>query len=95
MDRTSKAYFARPGRKLGSNCPGYFGEGCTASRIAHAYLTADMEAADIGLAAVTFSAGIAGLVNHLHVVDGSPEMLAAAQSGWQALENLEFHLAEA
>lgn len=95
MDRTSKAYFARQAENWDQIAAGYFGEGVRQAAIAHAYLTADMEAADIGAGSGYISAGIAGLVNHLHVVDGSPEMLAAAQNGLAGFENLEFHLAEA
>ena len=53
-----------------------------------------MTVADVGAGTGFVAAGLAPLVKHVHVLDGSPEMLDVARKNLAQFENLEFHVAD-
>lgn len=59
-----------------------------------AFLHPDMIAADIGAGTGFIAAGLVDRVSKVHVVDGSPAMLAAARRNLASFTNVEFHEAD-
>lgn len=59
-----------------------------------AFLHPDMIAADIGAGTGFIAAGLVDRVSRVHVVDGSPAMLAAARKNLAPYANVEFHEAD-
>ena len=79
---------------MGSLRSGYFTEAVREAAIARAYLHPEMVVADVGAGTGFMSAGLAPLVQQVHVVDGSPAMLDVARKNLAAFDNLEFHQAD-
>ena len=62
--------------------------------IAKAYLHPSMIAANLGAEAGLMAAGLAPLVQQLHVLEASAERLAAARQKLGAFENIRYHLTD-
>ncbi|HOW90952.1 MAG TPA: arsenite methyltransferase [Anaerolineaceae bacterium] len=73
---------------------GYFSEAVRAAAIAKAYLHPQMIVADVGAGTGFMAAGLAPLVRHVHVLDGSAEMLEQARKNLSAFTNVEFKQAD-
>jgi arsenite methyltransferase len=95
MNNPSSTYFEKVAGQWDTLRSGYFGEAVRTAAIAKAYLRPEMTAADIGAGTGFMAAGLAPLVHKVHVLDGSPEMLAVARQNLAGFANIETHLAEA
>jgi ubiquinone/menaquinone biosynthesis C-methylase UbiE len=90
----SATYFEKVAADWDNLRSGYFTESVRDSAIAKAHLHPDMIAADIGAGTGFVTAGVAPLVQKVHVLDGSEAMLAIARQNLAEFSNLEFHLAD-
>ena len=90
----SAPYFEKVAGQWDELRTGYFGEAVRESAIARAYLHPSMTVADVGAGTGFMAAGLAPLVSQVHVLDGSPEMLAVARRNLAAHTNLSFHHAD-
>jgi ubiquinone/menaquinone biosynthesis C-methylase UbiE len=90
----SAPYFAQVANQWDTLRSGYFTEGVRGIALAKAYLHPNMTVADVGAGTGFVAAGLAPLVKRVHVLDGSPEMLAVARQNLAAFANVNFHLAE-
>ena len=73
---------------------GYFRENVRDAAIAKAYLHPKMTVADVGAGTGFMAAGLAPLVEKVHLLDGSPAMLEVARKNLAQFDNLEFHTAD-
>jgi arsenite methyltransferase len=90
----SAPYFEKVAGQWDDLRKGYFTEAVRASAIQKAYLHPEMIVADVGAGTGFVAAGLAPLVKHVHVLDGSPEMIEIARKNLAKFENLEFHVAD-
>ncbi len=90
----SAAYFEEVADKWDSLRSGYFTEAVRASAIQKSYLHPDSIVADVGAGTGFIAEGLAPLVKHIHVLDGSPQMLEVARKNLAKYGNLEFHVAD-
>jgi ubiquinone/menaquinone biosynthesis C-methylase UbiE len=89
----SAPYFAQVADQWDALRSEYFTEAVRQSAIDKAYLHPAMVVADIGAGTGFMAAGLAPLARHVHVVDGSPEMIAVARRNLAGYENIEYHTA--
>lgn len=73
---------------------GYFREAVREAAIDKAYLHPKMTVADVGAGTGFMTAGLAALVEKVHLVDGSTAMLDVARKNLAQFDNLEFHEAD-
>jgi arsenite methyltransferase len=73
---------------------GYFREAVREAAIAKAYLHPKMSVADVGAGTGFMAAGLAPVVEKVHLLDGSPAMLEIARQNLKQFNNLEFHTAD-
>jgi arsenite methyltransferase len=90
----SAAYFEKVAGQWDSLRQGYFNEAVREVAIDKAYLHPEMIAADVGAGTGFMAAGLAPLVDHVHVLDGSPAMLEVARQNLAQFDNVEFHAAD-
>ena len=90
MTAASAAYFERVADQWDTLRAGYFQEEVREAAIAHAYLRPEMTVADVGSGTGFMAAGLAPLVSHVYVLDGSAAMLDVARSNLAALTNVAF-----
>lgn len=89
-----KEYFDQVAAQWDELRSGYFNDQMRQSAISKAYLHPNMVVADIGAGTGSMAAGLAPLVQHVHLVDGSAAMLQVAQSSLSSFPNLSFHEAD-
>ncbi len=94
QNNPSAGYFEKVAGQWDTLRSGYFTEAVREAAIRKAYLHAEMTVADVGAGTGFMAAGLAPLVQHVHVLDGSPQMLAVAKQNLAGFGNVEFHLAE-
>ena len=90
MTTASAAYFERVAGQWDTLRAGYFQEEVREAAIAHAYLRPEMTVADVGSGTGFMAAGLAPLVSHVYVLDGSAAMLEVARGNLAALTSVEF-----
>ncbi|MCU0488797.1 MAG: arsenite methyltransferase [Anaerolineales bacterium] len=90
----SAAYFEQVAGQWDRLRSGYFSPAVRMAAIAKAYLHPQMIVADVGAGTGFVAAGLAPLVSKVHLLDGSPAMLAAARKNLAGFDNLEFHQAD-
>lgn len=75
----SSDYFEKVASQWDDLRAGYFTEAVREVAIRKAYLHPEMTVADVGAGTGFIAAGLAPLVKHVHVLDGSPAMLEVAR----------------
>lgn len=90
----SSSYFEKVASQWDDLRAGYFTEAVRDSAFQKAYLHPEMIVADVGAGTGFIAAGLAPLVKHIHVIDGSPQMLDVARKNLASFTNLEFHTAD-
>jgi ubiquinone/menaquinone biosynthesis C-methylase UbiE len=90
----SAPYFGKVAGRWDDLRSGYFTEAVREVAIRKAYLHPDMTVADVGAGTGFVAAGLAPLVRHVHILDGSPEMIAVAKKNLTHFGNVEFHVAD-
>jgi arsenite methyltransferase len=90
----SAPYFAQVAEQWDQLRQGYFTEAVRQAAIDRAYLHPQMVVADVGAGTGFVSAGLAPLVQHVHLLDGSAAMLEVARRNLAGFNNLSFHLAD-
>ncbi|MCU0486626.1 MAG: arsenite methyltransferase [Anaerolineales bacterium] len=73
---------------------GFLTENVRERAIAKAYLHPSMAVASVGAGTGFMAAGLAPLVQQVHVLDASAEMLAAARQNLSAFSNVNYHRAD-
>lgn len=90
----SVVYFEKVADQWDQLRSGYFTEAVRDAAIAKAYLHPSMTIADIGAGTGFMTVGLAPLVSHIHVLDGSDAMLDVARKNLAQFTNLNFQVAE-
>jgi ubiquinone/menaquinone biosynthesis C-methylase UbiE len=90
----SEAYFEQVAGQWDTLRTGYFREAVREAAIARAYLHPKMHVADVGAGTGFLAAGLAPLVEKVHLLDGSAAMLEVARRNLEHFTNLEFHTAD-
>lgn len=90
----SADYFEKVAGQWDNLRTGYFREAVREAAIAKAYLHPKMIVADVGAGTGFLSAGLAPLVEKVHLLDGSAAMLDVARENLKQFPNLEFHVAD-
>jgi arsenite methyltransferase len=90
MTSASKQYFEQVAGEWDSLRSGYFQEEVRNSAIAKAWLRPEMNVADIGSGTGFMAAGLAPLVQTVHVLDGSAAMLEVARKNLRTFSNIEY-----
>jgi arsenite methyltransferase len=90
----SAEYFEKVADQWDELRTGYFTEAVRDAALRKAYLRPEMTVADVGAGTGFITTGLAPLVNHVHVLDGSPAMLEVARRNLSDLDNLTFHEAD-
>ena len=90
----SSGYFEKVASEWDNLRAGYFTEAVREAAIRKAYLHPDMTVADVGAGTGFIAAGLAPLVKHVHVLDGSAAMLDEARRNLAQFDNVEFHEAD-
>ncbi len=90
----SAEYFAGIAGDWDALRSGYFNAAVRAAGIAKAYLHPDMIVADVGAGTGFMAAGLTPLVRHVHVLDGSAQMLEQARKNLAAFSNVDFRQAD-
>ena len=90
----SSSYFKKVAPEWDKLRAGYFTEAVRESAIRKAYLHPDMTVADVGSGTGFIASGLALLVKHVHVLDGSSAMLDEARRNLSRFDNVEFHEAD-
>jgi ubiquinone/menaquinone biosynthesis C-methylase UbiE len=90
----SSGYFEKVADQWDELRSGYFTEAVRDSAIQKAYLHPEMTVADIGAGTGFIAAGLAPLVKHIHVLDGSSAMLEIARKNLSQFANMEFKEAD-
>ena len=90
----SAPYFDKVAGQWDELRTGYFTEAVREAAIRKAYLHPDMTVADIGAGTGFMAAGLAARVKHVHVLDGSAEMIEVAKKNLAQFPNVEFHVAD-
>ncbi|HNT23912.1 MAG TPA: methyltransferase domain-containing protein [Anaerolineales bacterium] len=90
----SAAYFDQVAGQWDALRSGYFREAVRDAAIAKAYLHPKMLVADVGSGTGFMAAGLAPLVEKVHLLDGSASMLDVARQNLAQFANLEFHAAD-
>ena len=90
-DRTGRKpilILGEPRNKWDTLRAGYFQEEVREAAIAHAYLRPEMTVADVGSGTGFMAAGLAPLVSHVYVLDGSAAMLDVARGNLAGCTNV-------
>ncbi|MBI9050898.1 MAG: arsenite methyltransferase [Anaerolineaceae bacterium] len=90
MTNASKDYFEQNADQWDNLRSGFFQEEVRQSAIAKAYLRPEMIVADIGSGTGFMAAGLAPLVQKVHVLDGSAAMLEIARQNLSDFSNIEY-----
>ena len=90
----SASYFDKVAPQWDNLRAGYFTEAVREAAIRKAYLHPGMTVADVGAGTGFISLGLAPMVKHVHVLDGSAAMLDEARRNLGQFENVEFHEAD-
>jgi len=90
----SSSYFDTVAPEWDKLRAGYFTEAVREAAIRKAYLHPGMTVADLGAGTGFIAAGLAPLVSHVHVMDGSSAMLDEARKNMAKFSNVEFHEAD-
>jgi ubiquinone/menaquinone biosynthesis C-methylase UbiE len=90
MTQAATAYFERVAGDWDALRASYFAEDVREAAIAHAYLRPEMTVADVGSGTGFMAAGLAPLVSHVYVLDGSAAMLDVARRNLASLDNVSF-----
>ena len=90
----SETYFEQVAGEWDTLRTGYFREAVREAAIAKAYLHPKMSVADVGAGTGFLAAGLAPLVEKVHLLDGSAAMLDVARKNLAQFDNLEFHTAD-
>ena len=90
----SAPYFEKVAGQWDDLRKGYFTEAVRDAAIRKAYPHPEMIVADVGAGTGFVAAGLAPLVKHVHVLDGSSEMIGVARKNLAQFENVEFHVAD-
>jgi ubiquinone/menaquinone biosynthesis C-methylase UbiE len=90
----SASYFDKVAPQWDNLRAGYFTEAVREAAIRKAYLHPGMTIADVGAGTGFISLGLAPMVKHVHVLDGSAAMLDEARRNLGQFENVEFHEAD-
>jgi arsenite methyltransferase len=90
----SAEYFEKVAGQWDDLRTGYFTEAVRESAIRKAYLHPEMTVADVGGGTGFMAAGLAPLVKHVHLIDGSPMMVEAAKKNLAGFSNVEYHAAD-
>ena len=94
MTTKTNEYFSKVASNWDQLRKGFFPEAIRDLAIQKAYLRPDMIVADIGGGTGFLSRGMASLVQEVHLVDGSPDMLSQAQKNLSDWLNVHYHLAD-
>jgi ubiquinone/menaquinone biosynthesis C-methylase UbiE len=94
MTPASTQYFDQVAGEWDVIRSGYYPSTVRQTAIAKAYLRPEMVVADVGAGTGFMAAGLAPLVQKVHVIDGSSAMLAVARRNLSQFDNLEYHLAD-
>ena len=94
ISNPSSGYFEKVASQWDNLRAGYFTEAVRQAAIGKAYLHPEMTVADVGAGTGFVAAGLAPLVKHVHVLDGSAAMLDVARSNLAMFNNLEFQQAD-
>jgi ubiquinone/menaquinone biosynthesis C-methylase UbiE len=94
MTTKTNEYFSKVASNWDLLRKGFFSEAIRDLAIQKAYLRPDMIVADIGGGTGFLSKGMANLVQEVHLVDASPEMLSQAQKNLSDWVNIHYHLAD-
>ncbi len=94
MTIKANEYFSKVASNWDQLRKGYFPEAIRDLAIQKAYLRPDMIVADIGGGTGFLSRGMADLVQEVHLVDGSSEMLSQAQKNLSDWVNIHYHHAD-
>ncbi len=94
ISNPSAAYFKEVAGQWDSLRLGYFTETVRESAIQKAYLHPEMTVADIGAGTGFVAFGLAPLVKHVHVLDGSTQMIEIARKNLTKFDNVEIHVAD-
>src|SRR5664279_378277 len=90
----SANYFDKVADQWDSLRSGYFTEAVREAAIRKAYLLPEMSVVDIGAGTGFMAAGLAPLVKHVYVLDGSASMLNVARKNLAQFKNLTFKEAD-
>ena len=90
MTQASAAYFERVAGDWDALRTSYFSEAVREAVIAHAYLRPELTVADVGSGTGFMAVGLAPLVSHVYVLDGSAAMLDVAQRNLAGFDNVSF-----
>ncbi len=90
----SEAYFEQVADQWDQIRTGYFRESVREVALSKAYLHPKMTVADVGAGTGFMSAGLATLVEKVHLLDASASMLAVAKKNLAHFDNLEYHQAD-
>ncbi len=90
MTDSSREYFEKHAGDWDNLRSGYFQEAVRDAAVAHAYLRPEFKAADIGAGTGFLAAALAPLVEMVHVVDGSAEMLEVARRNLAGFKNITY-----
>ena len=91
MTPDSASYFKKVADQWDSLRSGYFTTAVREAAIQRAGLQPYMVVADIGAGTGFMAAGLAPLVSHVHVVDGSAAMLEVARRNLEEFSNVSYH----
>lgn len=94
MTPASSIYFQQNAKTWDEISAGYFGTEVLEAAIAKAYLRPEMIVADIGAGTGFVAAGLASLVNQVHLIDGTAEMLEVAKKNLSRFQNIMYHEAD-
>jgi arsenite methyltransferase len=90
MTQASAAYFEHVAGDWDALRTSYFSEAVREAAIARAYLGSEMTVADVGSGTGFMAAGLAPLVSHVYILDGSAAMLDVAQRNLAGFDNVSF-----
>jgi arsenite methyltransferase len=94
MSKASSQYFEQVADQWDNLRSGYFTEAVRQTAISKAYLRLEMVVADVGAGTGYMAAGLAPLVRQVHVLDGSPAMIAAARRNLISMDHIVYHEAD-
>ena len=94
MKNKSTEYFQKTAKSWDTLRSGYFNEAVRDTAISKAYLRSEMTVVDMGGGTGYVSAALAPLVQTVHLVDASAEMLAVARKNLQEYNNIQYHQAD-
>jgi arsenite methyltransferase len=94
MSKASSQYFEQVADQWDNLRSGYFTEAVRQTAISKSYLRPEMVVADVGAGTGYMAAGLAPLVRQVHVLDGSPAMIAVARKNLSSMDHIDYHEAD-